>query len=149
MRSTGGTSSPMSACESIISPPPPSPCSTRAATSCGIVCAALHASEPSGENAERDEQHVALASQVAEAPVDRHDRRGREQIRDCDPRAVAQAAEALRDRRRRGREQRLVDRRHEHRQEDRDEDVEELLARDGGRGRAAQAPRRPEGQGGS
>ena len=46
-RSRGTTSSPISACDSVISPPPPRPCSTRAATSCTNDCAQPQAAEPS------------------------------------------------------------------------------------------------------
>src|SRR5262252_9330632 len=41
----------------------------------------------------RDQQHVAPASSIAEAPIDRRDGRGGEQVADHDPRRVAQAAE--------------------------------------------------------
>ena len=35
----------MTDCASTISPPPPAPCSTRAATNCGIVCASEHSTD--------------------------------------------------------------------------------------------------------
>ena len=76
-----------------------------------------------GKDAERNQQEIAPPAQIAQAPVHRHDGRRGEEVADRDPRGVAQAAERRRDRRRRGGEQRLVHRRHEHRQEHREIEI--------------------------
>ena len=67
-----------------------------------------------GEQADRDEEEVAAAPQVAELAVDRHDQGGGQQVGGGHPRHVRDAAEVAHDRRHRRRDDRLVQGRHEH-----------------------------------
>ena len=80
------------------------------------------------EHDDGDAEQLAPAEAVAEPAVERHhDHRG-QQVADRQPGGLAQAAELAADHRRRGREQRLVDRRQEHRQHDREEEPPEAGA---------------------
>ncbi len=94
--------------------------------------------KPAGERADREDedrgrQHLPAAMTVAEPAVERHHDHRREQVADREPRGVAQVAELAADHRRRGREQRLVDRGEEHRQHHREEQAPEARAVEGRR----------------
>ena len=65
------------------------------------------------EDHQRDLEHDLAPVEVAELAVHRRDRRLREQVRGHDPGDVAEAAEVADDRRQRGRDDRLVQRRHQ------------------------------------
>jgi hypothetical protein len=119
----------MSACDSVISPPPAQPLQDARAHELRQRLREPARERAEREHAERHEKHVAPPRAIAQPSVHRHDRRRREQVAHRDPRRVAQSAERRRDRRRRRREQRLVHRRHEHRQEHRDKKIQELRAR--------------------
>ena len=121
-RSRAGTTSAMIACDRIISPPPPRPCTPRQIDQPGEVRRQRGAEAGDGEQADRDEEQVPAAPEVAELAVDRHDERGGQQVGGGHPRHVGDAAEVADDRRHRRRDDRLVEGGHEHAGEQRRED---------------------------
>ena len=91
--------------------------------------------EPAQRGADQEEheralQHDLAPVEVAELAVERRDDRDRQQVGGDHPRDVLQPAEVADDRRQRGRDDRLVERREQHHQHQRAEDHPE-------------APRRP------
>lgn len=85
----------------------------------------------SGEDREREEQRAAPAEAVAEVTVQRRGDGRRKEIRHHDPRQVGDCVERVGDARQRAREDRLVDRGQEHRDDDAREDTaESACARD-------------------
>ena len=112
----------MIACDRIISPPPPRPCTPRQTTSQVKSGDSAAPRLASGEQPDRDEEQVAAAPQVAELAVDRHDQGGGQQVGGGHPRHVRDAAEVADDGRHRRGDDRLVERGHEHAGEQRRED---------------------------
>ena len=130
--------SPTTAIVVTISPPPPSPCSARNAIS--SVMFWLDAAERRADQEDHDRrlQHDLAAVEVAELAVERARDGRREQVGGHDPRQVLDPAEIADDRRQRGRDDRLVERREQQHQQQR-------RRRSAGRARAARprAARRP------
>ena len=77
---------------------------------------------PGEEDHDRRLQHLLAAVEVAELPVQRAGDRRRQQVRRDDPRQVLEAAELAHDRRQRGGDDRLVERREQQDQQERGED---------------------------
>ena len=95
---------------------------------CDVLCGGA---ERRGEDEadERDLEQALAAMSVAELAPQRRRRGGRDDVGRDDPRDVAEAAELAGDRRQRRREDRLIEHRRQHRQDDRRERDE-----DGARG---------------
>src|SRR5581483_5116046 len=81
------------------------------------------------EDDDRDLQRSLAAVEVAELAVERPCDRGREQVRRHDPRQMLDAAEVADDRRQRGRDDRLVERREQDDEDQRAEDDAHTLRR--------------------
>ncbi len=101
------------------------PCTTRAAFRANSVGTSPQASDPVAKTRSTTRAHLAPSEAVVEPAVERHHDDRREQVGDRQPRGLAQAAELAADDRRRRGEQGLVDRRQEHRQHDREEQLAE------------------------
>ncbi len=82
------------------------------------------------EEHQRDLEHALAPVEVAELAVERGDDRDRQQVGGDDPREVVEAAEVADDRRQRGRDDRLVERRQQHHQHQRADDRVEAAAAD-------------------
>jgi hypothetical protein len=104
----------MSACESVIRPPAPRPWSARAEERRKRRGGRAQR-RGRREQGECGEQHAPASEAIAQVPIQRRsDGRGNE-VGDHDPGEIGEAAERLSDRGQRGGEDRLIDRRHEHR----------------------------------
>jgi len=115
------TASPTMVCESAISPPPPR-LAARAGDQRGMVGLSAQASEPTTKIGTREKNRPA-AVDVGELAVERRDGGCGEQIGGDDPGEALDVRVGAADGRERGRDDRLVERRKEHRQHQPDQDA--------------------------
>ena len=109
-RSRSGTIAAIVAIDIGIRPPAPIPWTTRHAISTGIDGAAPQSADPSRKIAIATSEDPPAPVEVAELPVERDRRDTGEQVGREDPRVDVQPAEVGDDRRRRRRDDRLVER---------------------------------------
>ena len=103
-------------------PPPPMPCSARAAISAGMLGASAQATEPDEEDDDRHQHHPPPAVDVGELAEQRRHRGGGQEIGGHHPATVLDVGERAPDGRQRRRDDGLLQRREEHRQQDADHD---------------------------
>ena len=92
------------------------------------------------EDDDRDLERLLAAVEIAELAVERAGDRRREQVRGHDPREVLEPAEVADDRRQRGRDDRLVERREQDDEHQRAEDQADARSRLGGRAHRSVVP---------
>ena len=112
-------------------PPPPRPCSTRPKMSTSMLGASAQTSEPAMIDQDRDAQREPAAVDVGDLAVERDDGGRRQQVGGDQPRQAVDVAEVAADGRQRGRQDGLVERAHERRQQHAEHDQQRLTMGEG------------------